>query len=94
MITNQQFDELNKHLELFDLAINHKYIPSGQNGRLLAVEAVHKEYFKIKTDMYCQACVFEMIKRMWHEYQAFENHFKPLEEAKIPLLTNKKHGKR
>lgn len=87
MISANQFKELSKHLEVFDLAVNHNYVPHGQNGRVQAIESIHKEYFNTRpTDMSCGACVFEMLKRMWREYEVFKKHYKPLEEVKVPLI--------
>lgn len=98
MISANHFSELSKHLEVFDLAINHNYIPSGQNGRVQAIERVHKEHFNAITDMSCGSCVFEMLKRMWIEYTFYKEHFKPLEETKVPIVVEpakpKEHGKR
>jgi len=96
MISAEQFEELLKHHDVFDLAIIHNYIPSGQNGKVMAIEGVHRAYFKVPTDMSCGSCVFDMIRRMNTEMQHFKEHFKPLKETKIPIVKangNKKRAK-
>lgn len=91
MISQNQFNELSKHIELFDLVVNHNYIPGGQNGRVNAVESVHSEYYKVApTDLSCGACTFDMIKRMWNEYNIYKDHMRPLMEIKIPIVSDVK----
>lgn len=92
MITANQFEELQKHLEVFDLAINHNYIPSGQNGRVVAIEHIHRNVFDKPTDMSCGSCVFEMIKRVYGLYNEYLDHLKPLEEAKVPIVIETKQN--
>lgn len=94
MISAKQFEELQTHYDVFNLAINHNYIPSGQNGRVMAIEAIHKAYFRVPTDMSCGSCVFDMIKRMNTEMQHFKEHFKPLKETKIPIVKDNGNKKR
>jgi hypothetical protein len=86
MISPEQFEELEKHHDVFDLAIIHNYIPSGQNGKVMAIEGVHKAYFKVPTDMSCGSCVFDMIRRMNIERIHFKEHYKPLKETNVPIV--------
>ena len=92
MISQSQYDELIKHKELFEL-VKANYIPSGQNGRVQAVEVIHKEYHKCApTDMSCDSCVFSMLRRMIDCMRVFEYETTKV-ETKPKESVNKKTNK-
>lgn len=63
-MTEKQYNTLKEHDEVFDLVLNHNYLPSSENGRLQVIHNVYKEIFGIYVSTSCSSCIQDMVKMM------------------------------
>ena len=68
METNETILTIEKHRNLYDLVINHGYLPNGSNAAVMELDAISVAYGSRKTDLYCPNCVKELFKRVFETY--------------------------
>jgi hypothetical protein len=68
MENNETILTIEKHRNLYDLVINHGYLPNGSNAAVMELDAISVSYGHRKTDLYCPACVKELFKRVFETY--------------------------
>jgi hypothetical protein len=68
METHETILNIEKHLHLYDLVINHGYLPNGSAAAVLELDAISVAYGHRKTDLYCPHCIKELFKRVFETY--------------------------
>lgn len=59
---------LEKHLQLYDLAVNHQYLPNGSNGAIVELNEIYKEKVGRKIDTHCPSCIVNALKYLFEAY--------------------------
>lgn len=81
------YEILKRNESLFDLAINHQYIPQGSSkevGEIFgAIKQLHPDF---DTSISCQGCVMDKIRTAYRIYKSLE----PTKVETKPEPTNKK----
>lgn len=75
---------LEKHLKLYDLAVNHQYLPNGGNSAIAELNEIYKDKVGRKIDTHCPSCIVNAMKYLYEAY------LPTLQEPQIIEIKSKK----
>jgi hypothetical protein len=81
---NDHKEIIEKHQQLYNLAVNHQYLPNGSNGAMVELNEVYKAKVGQKIDTHCPSCIINALKYL------FEAYLPTLQEPQVIELKTKK----
>jgi hypothetical protein len=85
MLSEYEIDLIEKHLEQFDLVINHQYLPNGFSGLVGELDKLMIARGKKAIQKGCASCIAQLFKdiyKMYEDYKMSQTNVKIVEVVK------------